>query len=157
ELWRKAVIDRLRAAGAAAVAMTSSIPLQHEWDSTAFADLRSRPGTPPDQRPNGRVRFATPGFFSLMGIHLLAGRDFTDADRPISQPVAIVNAAFVRRFLRDSDPLREALAGFSTSMVDGKLVRRDSAIVGVVADVKYASLTQPVEPVIYVPPGEFLS
>jgi len=157
EAWRQAVTDRLRAAGAADVAMTSSLPLQHEWDATAFADLRSQPGTPPDQRPNGRVRFVTPGFFSLMGIKLLAGRTFTDADRPGAPPVAIVNATFVRRFLRDSDPLRDALAGFSNSIVDGKVVRHDSAIVGVVADVKYASLTAPPEPLIYVPPGEFSS
>ncbi len=157
ETWRQAVTDRLRAAGAADVAMSSSLPLQHEWDSTAFADLRSQPGTPPDQRPNGRVRFVTPGFFSMMGIKRLAGRSFTDADRAGAPPVAIVNATFVRRFLRDADPLRDALAGFSNVIVDGKVVRRDSAIVGVVADVKYASLTAPPEPVIYVPPVEFSS
>ena len=81
--------------------MTSSLPLQREWDATAFADLRSQPGTPRDQRPMGRVRFVTPGFFSLMGIKLLAGRTFIDADRPGAPPVAIVNATFVRRFLRD--------------------------------------------------------
>ncbi|HEX6463483.1 MAG TPA: ADOP family duplicated permease [Vicinamibacterales bacterium] len=154
--WRQAVTDRLRAAGAAQVAMTSSLPLQHEWDATAFADLRSQPGTPPDQRPNGRVRFATPAFFSLMGIKLLAGRTFTDADRG-EQPVAIVNATFVRRFLRDADPLRDALAGFSNTLDNGKIVRRDAEIVGVVADVKYASLTAAPEPVIYVPPVEFPS
>jgi putative ABC transport system permease protein len=157
DAWRRAVMDRLRAAGAADVAMTSSLPLQHEWDGTAFADLRSQPGTPPDQRPNGRVRFATPGFFSLMGIRLLAGRTFTDADRAGAPPVAIVNATFARRFLHDADPLREALAGFSNTIVNGKLVRKDAAIVGVVGDVKYASLTGPSEPVIYVPPSEFSS
>jgi putative ABC transport system permease protein len=157
EAWRQAVTDRLHAAGAAEVAMTSSLPLQHEWDATAFANLRSQPATPPDKRPVGRVRFVTPGFFSLMGIKLLAGRTFTDADRPGAPPVVIVNATFVRRFLPDSDPLRDALAGFSNSIVDGKVVRHDSAIVGVVADVKYASLTAPPEPLIYVPPGEFSS
>jgi len=157
DAWRQTVMDRLHAAGAAAVAMTSSLPLQHEWDATAFADLRSQPGTPRDQRPNGRVRFVTPGFFSVMGIKLLAGRAFTDADRSGAPPVAIVNATFVRRFLRDADPLRDALAGFSNILVDGKIVRRDSAIVGVVSDVRYASLTAAPEPVIYVPPVEFSS
>lgn len=155
EAWRQAVTERLRAAGAAQVAMTSSLPLQHEWDSTAFADLRSQPGTPPDRRPIARVRFATPRFFSVMGIKLLGGRTFTDADRGGASPVAIVNATFVRRFLRDADPLRDALAGFSNIIESGKIIRRDSAIVGVVADVKYASLTAAPEPVIYVPPVEF--
>src|SRR5262249_22131206 len=76
EAWRRVVTDHLLGAGAAAVAMTSSLPLQHEWDATAFADLRSQPGTPQDQRPLGRVRFVTPEFFSVMGIKLLAGRSF---------------------------------------------------------------------------------
>src|SRR5262249_36191742 len=130
EAWRQTVTDRLLGGGAAAVAMTSSLPLQHEWDATAFADLRGKPGTPPHQRPNRRARFATPEFFSVRGIKLLAGRTFTGRDRPGAQPVAIVNAAFVRRFLRDADPLRDALAGFSNSIVDGRIVRHDSAIVG---------------------------
>lgn len=155
ELWRHAVADRIRAAGAQQVAMTSSVPLQHDWDATAFADLRSQPGTPPDQRPNGRVRFVTPGFFEVMGIRLLAGRDFNEGDRSGAAPVAIVNAAFARRFLRDMDPLRDALKGFSSKIVQGKIVRNDSQIVGVVSDVKYTSLTSAAEPVIYVPPAEF--
>lgn len=153
-VWWEAVETRLRAAGAAQAATTSSIPLRHDWDFTTFADLKSQPGVPPDQRPNGRIRFASPEFFSVMGITLVEGRAFTDRDRPGSPPVAIVNQAFVRRFLGDADPLRDSLVGFSNKIVDGKLVREDAAIVGVAADVRYASLGSPPEPLIYVPPHE---
>jgi len=154
-LWVDAVRSKLLAAGAARVATTSTLPMQHEWDSTSFADLASQPNVPPDKRPNGRVRFASPEFFSIMGIRVLAGRAFTDEDRTGSQPVAIVNDAFVRRFLPGADPLRERFKGFYNNLVDGKLVRRDAAIVGVVEDVHYASMTAAAEPVLYVPQHEY--
>ena len=39
---------------------------------------------------------ATPDYFRSLGIDIVAGRDFTDADRPASEPVAIVNEEFAR-------------------------------------------------------------
>lgn len=155
--WWTQVEERVRSAGAAQVASTSALPLQREWDTTTFVDLRSQPGTPLDRRPNARLRFVSPAFFSIMGIKILAGRPLTADDKPGSPPVAILNETFVNRFLRGSDPLTEWLKGFSNTIVDGKLVRHDTQVVGVVADVKYAGLTAPPEPVVYVPAAEFLT
>jgi putative ABC transport system permease protein len=155
--WWRQVEDRLHSAGASQVATTSALPLQREWDTTTFVDLRSQPGIPLERRPNARLRFASPQFFSAMGIRIVAGRALTDQEKPGSPTVAILNETFVRRFLRDTDPLREQLKGFSNKIVDGKVVRDDAAVVGVVADVKYAALTAPPEPVVYVSPGEFFT
>src|SRR6185295_12589201 len=47
----------------------------------------------------------TPGWFKTMGIPLRSGRDFDAGDRVGSGPVAIVNEAFVRRFLPGEQPL----------------------------------------------------
>ena len=51
----------------------------------------------------------TPGFFDLMGIRMVAGRDFNDRDAsPLGENtdrVAIVNQAFVRRYLAGRNPL----------------------------------------------------
>jgi hypothetical protein len=92
-----------------------------------------------------------------MGIPIIAGRALTDRDVPSAPPVAILNETFVRRFVHGIDPLSEQLKGFSNSIVDGKIVRRDAVVVGVVADVKYSALTAAPEPVVYVPATEFFT
>jgi predicted permease len=149
--WWALVEHRLREAGAARVASASALPFQHEWDTTTFVDIVSRPDIPPDQRPNGRLRRVSADFFSVMGIRLLAGRPFSRDDRPDAPGVAIVNQAFVRRFLQDRDPLREQVRGFKFRRVDGRVVPEDVAIVAVAADVRYADLTVQAEPIVYVP------
>ena len=149
--WWQQTAAGLRAVGASQVAAASSIPLEHEWDSTTFADVVGKQDTTSPNRPNGRLRLITPGFFSAIGVRLLAGRAFTDADGPASQPVAIVSETYVRKFLSDRDPLRAELQGFRFHSVDGHPVPDNVPIVGVVADVKYSALADAAEPIVYIP------
>jgi predicted permease len=75
---------------------------------------------------------AGPDYFRTLGIPVLAGRDFTDADTLKSQPVAIVNETFVKKFLSGANPLGHVLGsqGFKTT------------IVGVVRDSKYTTVDE---------------
>jgi predicted permease len=62
------------------------------------------------QRPLGEEKnyqfvIVSPGYFSTLRIPLVAGRDFTDADRAGSPNVAIVNEAFAERFWPQRDPI----------------------------------------------------
>lgn len=58
------------------------------------------------------MRFVTPGYFSAMQLPIQQGRDFTESDTAKSQPVAIVNDAWVKEFLgKRDDPLAQAFAG----------------------------------------------
>jgi putative ABC transport system permease protein len=63
-----------------------------------------------------------------MGIPLLRGRDFTDADRAGSQEVVLLSATAARRFWPGQDPIGRRV----------KLSRRDDwrVVVGVVSDVR---------------------
>jgi predicted permease len=84
-----------------------------------------------------------PRFFEAMGTPLLYGRDFTERDGPNGPAVAIVNQAFVRRYLPEGNPLGRQ---FSTAGVKGMI-----EIVGVVGDTVSQSLRQSAPPAVYLP------
>ena len=90
----------------------------------------------------------SPGFFATLGVRLLAGRDFDQRDsRPageIGPRCAIVNQAFVKRYLAGRDPLGVPIA--RGGLPD---VKPDSPIVGVVADMSYRSLRDDSEQVFF--------
>ena len=69
--------------------------------------------------------YVTPGYFATLQIPLLAGRDFTAADGPDTQPVVIVNRSFAHKFFHG-----EAV---------GRTLNRNGRIIGVVDDVTLAS------------------
>jgi putative ABC transport system permease protein len=79
-----------------------------------------------------------------MGIPLRSGRDFNDRDRAGSPPVAIVNEAFVRRYLRGQPPIGQTLR-----VNTGPGPRYE--IVGVVADASYTTPRDGMLPTLYVP------
>jgi predicted permease len=89
--------------------------------------------TPADgeENPHGRLRIVAPRFFSVLGVPILAGRDFTDADRRGSEPVVIVSQSIATRLFPDGDVLNRKL--WWTDPVFGKPQPR--RIVGVVGDV----------------------
>lgn len=153
--WWDTTSRELRAAGATHVAASSSLPLEHEWDPTAFFDVVGRPAPTPEQRPNGRLRYVTSDWFSTLAVRIRQGRFFDDQDGRSGPAVVIVNETFVKRFLNGRDPLREHLTGFGFVPASGQVSNPDSAIVGVVADVRYAGLSVPAEPTVYVPMGQY--
>jgi len=103
----------------------------------------------PNGNPRGRAcneTYVTPGYFETLRIHRISGRDFTAADTADSQPVALANQTFVRKYLKGQEPLGSHIRA------DGKA----REIIGVVADVQLAEASgtnAPVStaPIIYVP------
>jgi putative ABC transport system permease protein len=75
------------------------------------------------------------GFFHVVGIPLLQGREFTDADRTGSLPVAIVNEAFVKEFFPNGSPIGRRIKTGTADAKDPWLT-----IVGVVGDVSRPTL-----------------
>jgi len=95
------------------------------------------------QNRNTNVTYVTPGYFEALRFRLIRGRLFIGSDRAGSQPVAIVNEAFARRFLKDDDPL-------------GRHLGPNREIVGIVGDVQQVGFGDPVAPIpnLYLPAGQ---
>jgi putative ABC transport system permease protein len=79
-------------------------------------------------------RIASPGYFKLMGIPLLNGRDFTDQDRPGAPDAIIISRVTAKKFWGDENPI-------------GKQLHRPTqtnsfTVVGVVGEVRHAALNQ---------------
>jgi predicted permease len=70
------------------------------WGSGLVIDNGQR-----DDRPGPTRNAVGPGFFRTTGLPLKEGREFTATDSASSEPVAIVNEAFVRRYLGDGSAL----------------------------------------------------
>jgi predicted permease len=99
---------------------------------------------------DGIINFnaVSPGFFSTLGVRLLAGRDFDRSDvlpvGEIDPRFAIVNEAFVKRYLAGRDPLGVLIARGGSSEV-----KPNSRIVGVVADMSYRGVRDHSEQVFF--------
>ena len=86
---------------------------------------------PDEEKPHARFRIVAPRFFAVLGVPLLAGRDFTDADRRDSEPVVIVSESVARRLFPSDGALHQTVR-WSDPLFD-KLP--PGKIVGIVADV----------------------
>ncbi|MEK6299732.1 MAG: ABC transporter permease [Acidobacteriota bacterium] len=82
-------------------------------------------------------------YFSTMEIPLLRGRSFIGQDDARAPKVAVVNQTFGSKFFPDEDILGKHVVDTET--------KRDVEIIGVVADTKYNSQRDDIEPLLYTP------
>jgi len=90
------------------------------------------------------------GYFSTMGIALIAGREFQAADTTSSPKVAVINETMARRYFENRNPL-----GSKFTFGAGDRVRPDIEIVGVVKDSKHGSVRDKGGPFVYLPYSQF--
>jgi predicted permease len=84
-----------------------------------------------EEYPFGRLRMVSPEYFSLLGVPLLAGREFTDADRAKSEPVVIVSESVAQRLFPNRDAVNRHLSWVGLPFCEPQPCR----IVGVARDV----------------------
>jgi putative ABC transport system permease protein len=95
---------------------------------------------------NGKLTPTTsvaPGYFGTAGISLLSGREFTEHDDAQSQFVAVVNQALIDTMFSGQNPIGKHLHFL--------LQTWDVEIVGVAKTVKFQSLGEPPQPIVYFP------
>ena len=87
---------------------------------------------PPHQDFHARYHMATPGYFSAMGIPLLEGRSFTEADKTGAPWALIINHAMAERYWPGEDALGKRICFADVPKSDSDWM----TIVGIVGDIK---------------------
>ncbi len=117
--------------GVESAALASSMPLTGFSLIRRGVQVEGRPAIPLDQQPEIAIILAGPEYFRTLGVPILRGRTFTEADRQGTLPVAIVSRSMARRLWGDEDPVGRRILGG----------RGDVTVVGVAEDVKYEGVT----------------
>jgi len=140
---RRQLLDRIAALpGVVSVATTSQLPAS----SNGNTDWIRFVGREYDGKHiEVNERDITANFFSTVKARLIRGRFFTPDEDGTKPRVVIVNQAFVRQYFPNQDPLG---ARIGDTALSPKSIRE---IVGVVDDLREASLDQPILPAIYAP------
>jgi putative ABC transport system permease protein len=100
----------------------------------------------PQELPQADFSLSSPGYFSTMGITLVRGRDFTDADRYGSDPVVIISEALARQSFPNQDPIGHRLqCGLDNESMTWM------TIVGVVGNVRQDSPASEASAAMYMP------
>ena len=105
QAFYRSVLDRASAEpGADMAALGIAAPLDQ---AAPFLSGFIVEGQAPDEKAVKRVdfKFASPNYFKAIGMTLLSGRTFTDADDATAPPVVIVNLSMARRNFPDLDPI----------------------------------------------------
>ncbi|MDQ3746971.1 MAG: ABC transporter permease, partial [Acidobacteriota bacterium] len=132
--------------GVESAALASSLPpdIQTLWNEFS---IEGRPPRSDSEQPVGDFILITPEYFRAMGVPVLRGRAFTEADREGAPLVCVVNQTLARQFFPGEDPVGKRLKQGGT---DGPQ-KPYMEIVGVVGDVKYEGLNAKVQPAYYLP------
>jgi putative ABC transport system permease protein len=142
-------LERIRTTpGVNSAGIVNFLPLYGGLGSATSFNIEGKPEPPRGTGPSTNVRVADSGYFKTMGIPLLRGRSFTDAEDAEERPVILVSDSFARRHFPGEDPLGKRIKVF---------MAEDPAwteIIGVVGDVRYDNLTAEAESFVYYPhPG----
>jgi predicted permease len=143
------ILDRIAAIpGVTAAAFAGSVPMEGPLrvvtNSVLIEGRNDPPGTTPPVR---RMKTVSPGYFSVMGTRIIAGRDITWNDIYRRVNVAIVSDSFAREFW--GSPTAALGRNIGGPGVAGSPVWRE--VVGIVEDVHEDALHQPAPAMVYWP------
>lgn len=113
--------------------------VDNNWSTGIFL-----PGDDPSARQSASYTAISPGFFSALGTKIVLGRSVDEHDTATSTHVAVVNHAFVEKYLKGKQPIGLHF-GVDPSHTS------EFEIVGVADDTKYGDPGQPVQPMFFTP------
>jgi predicted permease len=144
--WQQ-VLDRVGALpGVEAAALGTVVPLT---DSHSRSDItiEGMPLPKPGSFPHPDEHKVSPGYVKALGVPLLRGREFTDADNANAPKVGMINARLARQFFPNQDALGKRFMFGRPSEKPPEWI----TIVGLTADTKLYGLENPARLEVYLP------
>jgi putative ABC transport system permease protein len=140
--FHRELLDGLNSIPNVQAALVSELPMSGDYLTHNFV-IEGRPQVPAGSEPEVQTRTVAGDYFRVMGIPLLAGRNFGPQDRTGSLHVAVVNRAFVAQYFPGQDPVGARVQWARSDPPDWM------NIVGVVGDIKHFGPGEPEEPAVY--------
>lgn len=131
--------------GVSQVSFSMYSPMQHDnWGETVFIEGQAPP--PPDSNENNAswVR-VTANYFDTLGTKIVQGRGFSERDNQDTQPVALVNQEFAKRFFKDGSAIGHHFGNISMQYA-GRF-----EIVGVTENTQYLGPREKIRPMFFLP------
>ena len=143
--FQRQLLERLRAMpGVRSAAVASSLPPDDLGWRDHYA-VEGQPPLPDAQLPTAPTLIVSPQYFQSLGISIMKGRDFTEAEHREMPPVAIVSETLARHSFPNGDAVGKHVRIGGVDRPGNPWMQ----IVGIVADVKYSGLAGKSEPVVY--------
>ncbi|NYF78717.1 putative permease [Granulicella arctica] len=143
QLYQQVLLRLQSVPGVRSAGFASVVPMGGAPDGTVIR-MPEHPTTKRSEQPYANYSFASPGYFATMGTPLLRGRDFSDADTLNSVPVVIISSSMAKKYFHGEDPVGKQV-GVATTKIPVR------TIIGVVANIKHASLREEPDPEMFVP------
>jgi predicted permease len=144
------VVRRIEALpGVEGVAMGGSVPYRDRSVTRLQFVAEGYQPANGEEAPTGRLRNVSAQYFAVLGVPILAGRDFTDDDRTQKETVAIVNQSVAQRLFPNGDALNRRLT--PTNLGTNLGTQTPARIVGIVADVDEDDVVQEPSIIVYYP------
>jgi putative ABC transport system permease protein len=140
--------ERLAAVAGVEVASASFSPPFADRMGLPFAAIGVRSGNS-GNTGDAEWMSVSPGYFSVLKIPMIRGRDFNDQDRDGTPGVVLINEAMAKRYWPDTDPIGQSIEigrGIGPDFAD---IPRQ--IIGIVADTRDHDLSQSPQPTIIIP------
>ena len=131
--------------GVVSVGAVAHLPIGGGSAGRGFV-IEGAPPFAPGNQPGAGYSVACPNFFRTMGIPIIEGREFTDADTATAANVIVIDQAMARRYWPKQDPLGRHIKIGGTDSNAPWLT-----IVGITADFRRDSLDELPRPLFYRP------
>lgn len=157
------VVDRYREAmrrirelpGVMNVSTSRSVPWRDSDDFRFEFGVDGKAPAAGEEHPRASYQAVSPNFFATLGLPILAGRDFTDADRGESERVAIVSESLAHKMFPKGNPVNHMVMWTDPLLQFAPGFKRETwRIVGVVPDLDMGDLVPRPVMTLYHPIGQ---